>query len=150
MSSIVELSVLNGPKKGTQYTFENQDTFVLGRANDCTCVIYDDKTFSRHHMLIEINNQNAVIIDLGSLNGTYVNDTLVGKREKHMDASDGISSKPVVLKDNDIIRAGNYQFIIHITQPNDDAGETVLIGDSHSVSETIFRNDSDIPGFKYP
>jgi pSer/pThr/pTyr-binding forkhead associated (FHA) protein len=142
MGEIVELTALNGPKEGIKYTFENQDIFILGRADDCTYVINDDKTFSRHHFLIEINSQNATIIDLGSLNGTYVNDKLVGKREKDIDISNLARSKPVLLKDNDIIKAGNYKFVINITKSSEnDSNETVFINDASESQENVVNSN---------
>jgi hypothetical protein len=42
----------------------------------------DDPLISRRHFMVEVNPPDARIRDFGSLNGTYVNDTKIGSRER--------------------------------------------------------------------
>lgn len=65
-------------------------TVVVGRALDCHVTIHD-ALLSRRHCLLEKIGEEWVVSDLGSKNGTYVNDELIQKRP---------------LLDGDIVRIG--------------------------------------------
>lgn len=48
--------------------------FVIGREADCDLVL-DDPRVSRHHVQLEVLDDGRVVLrDLGSANGTYVDD----------------------------------------------------------------------------
>jgi pSer/pThr/pTyr-binding forkhead associated (FHA) protein len=49
-----------------------KDEFLIGRGSDCDLRLHSTAV-SRHHCLIRIRNGEAVVVDLGSANGTYVN-----------------------------------------------------------------------------
>lgn len=72
-NSQVYLEIVEGRCKGQRFEFAEQDTFMIGRAADCQCIVMGDNTFSRHHLFLEINQSNVTLKDLGSLNGTTVN-----------------------------------------------------------------------------
>ncbi|MCE9579306.1 MAG: sigma 54-interacting transcriptional regulator [Deltaproteobacteria bacterium] len=55
-------------------------TVVVGRAPDCQLVVRDSSV-SRHHARIETTAGRAVVIDLGSQNGTLVNNHRVARHE---------------------------------------------------------------------
>src|SRR3977135_2097701 len=69
----VNLRVLAGPYHGRVFCFTQPDTFLIGRSNDAHLCLTDDKFFSRHHCLLEINPPHCFLRDLGSTNGTFVN-----------------------------------------------------------------------------
>jgi pSer/pThr/pTyr-binding forkhead associated (FHA) protein len=70
----VSLTVTEGPNKGRVFTFGEHDNFVNGRAKDAQMKFsLEDKYFSRHHFVIEVNPPKCRLMDLGSRNGTYVN-----------------------------------------------------------------------------
>ena len=69
----VNLRVLAGPYKSRVFSFTQPDTFLIGRSNDAHLCLTDDKFFSRHHCLLEINPPHCFLRDLGSTNGTFVN-----------------------------------------------------------------------------
>lgn len=69
----VNLRVLAGPYKDRVFCFTQPDTFLIGRSNDAHLCLTDDKFFSRHHCLLEINPPHCFLRDLGSTNGTFVN-----------------------------------------------------------------------------
>lgn len=46
---------------------------TIGRNNDCDVVINDSKVSRVHAQLVQDDNSNISIVDLGSANGTYVN-----------------------------------------------------------------------------
>ncbi len=55
-------------------------TLVLGRALDCDCRLLDE-TVSRHHAEVRFEEGVAVIADLASKNGVYVNGRRVWRAE---------------------------------------------------------------------
>lgn len=69
----VTLHVIAGPQTGLDFTFDQHDTFMIGRSEDAQFCLPHDRFFSRHHCLIEIAPPQAFLRDLGSTNGTYVN-----------------------------------------------------------------------------
>ena len=71
---------------------------VLGRSSKCD-VQLDQESVSRNHARIQRQRNNYVIRDLGSTNGTYVNDELVDE---------------VVLRDGDQLKVGRtiFKFIV--------------------------------------
>lgn len=60
-------------ERGAQQSFElvTQVT-LLGRGNDCDLRLVDNGV-SRHHAEIRVDDNEAVLVDLGSTNGTFVN-----------------------------------------------------------------------------
>jgi len=71
---------------GHRFELEPSRTYVLGRALDCD-VVLEDMAASRHHAhLITGSAPNAVLLeDLGSRNGTYVNEERVQGRKPLLD-----------------------------------------------------------------
>ena len=77
---------------GGLLTFPDK-TFMIGRGTECNLDI-EDSAVSRRHAAIEKGNNGAfIIIDLGSTNGTYVNDVRITRHE---------------LKDGDMVRIGSH------------------------------------------
>lgn len=68
--------MVEGPLKGTTYDVE--DACVLGRALDCQVHI-QDLTVSRRHARVSRLNGRYVLEDLGSGNGTFVNEVPVSR-----------------------------------------------------------------------
>ena len=75
----VTLRVLAGPYRGREFTFDQHDTFLIGRSDSAHLYLPDDKFFSRHHCLLEIAPPRCFLRDLGSTNGTFVNDQRVSE-----------------------------------------------------------------------
>lgn len=69
------LIVTRGPDVGARYLLDQPQT-TAGRSPDCD-IFLDDITVSRHHARFDMKHGEVQITDLGSLNGTYVNRTLV-------------------------------------------------------------------------
>lgn len=65
---------------------------VLGRQSDCDIIVHDTSV-SRRHCVIVPEEGGFAVVDLGSANGTLVNDVRVTRRR---------------LADNDVIRCGIY------------------------------------------
>jgi diguanylate cyclase (GGDEF)-like protein len=91
------LVIIYGDDLGRRVPLGPEPT-ILGRSSKCD-VQLDQESVSRNHARIARQRQNYVIADLGSTNGTYVNDELVDE---------------VVLRDGDQIKVGRtiFKFIV--------------------------------------
>jgi pSer/pThr/pTyr-binding forkhead associated (FHA) protein len=87
------LIVLKGPNVGEKIFF-NKAVFKIGRDANSD-IFLDDITISRKHAQVEKTDNNYKIIDLGSLNGVYVNGKLVEEK---------------ILENGDKIQIGKYVF----------------------------------------
>ena len=79
----VTLRVLSGPHVGRAFTFDQHDTFLIGRSDTAHLCLPDDRFFSRNHCILEINPPRCFLRDLGSTNGTYVNGARVQEAFLH-------------------------------------------------------------------
>ncbi|HWN07773.1 MAG TPA: protein kinase [Pyrinomonadaceae bacterium] len=91
----VNLRVLAGPYQGRIFTFDQPDTFLIGRTDDSHLCLPEDKFFSRHHCLLEVNPPRCLMRDLGSTNGTFVNGQRVS--EAFLKSGDRIQGGETVL-----------------------------------------------------
>jgi VWFA-related protein len=71
-------------------------TINIGRARD-NQIVLDDPTVSRHHAWIKAEGESFVVFDVGSANGTFVNDEQV--------------QEPRQLANQDIVRFGDAEFV---------------------------------------
>ncbi len=86
----LNLRVLAGPYKGRVFAFSFHDTFLIGRTHDAHLCLPNDRFFSRHHCLLEIDPPRCFLRDLGSTNGTFVNGRRVSEAFlKHGDQIQG-------------------------------------------------------------
>jgi hypothetical protein len=114
----IKLAVVSGPMQGREFRFEEHDVFVLGRAPDCHCVLPDDPCVSRHHFLLEANPPDCCIQDLGSLNGTHINDVKHGGRNPdELPQKAARRNQTVAIRDGDTIRIGDTTLKVRIEAP---------------------------------
>ncbi len=92
----VTLRILAGPYSGREFTFDQHDTFLIGRSDSAHLYLPEDKFFSRHHCLLEIAPPRCFLRDLGSTNGTFVNGQKVP--EAHLRSGDRIQGGQTVLE----------------------------------------------------
>jgi VWFA-related protein len=71
-------------------------TINVGRARD-NQIVLDDPTVSRHHAWVKAEGENFVVFDVGSANGTFVNDEQV--------------KEPHPLENGDVVRFGDAEFV---------------------------------------
>lgn len=88
----VSLKVVKGPHLGAEFVFEEHASFVVGRHRKTQFRLsLADPYLSRFHFYIEMKPPQCVVVDLRSMNQTYVN---------------ARSIKRASLTDGDTIRAG--------------------------------------------
>jgi serine/threonine-protein kinase len=92
----VKLRVISGPQTGRVFTFDQHETFIIGRSEDAHFCLPQDRYFSRHHCILEIAPPQCFLRDLGSLNGTFVNGVRV--EAVHLRNSDRIQGGETVLE----------------------------------------------------
>lgn len=84
------LLIVGGELNGTIYNLNVGET-VIGRNPDCT-IMLEFNGVSRRHFTINVTEREVILTDLGSANGTYLNNQRV--------------SEPLVLKRADVIKIG--------------------------------------------
>lgn len=90
----LKLIVLAGAKEGTQIPLK-KDKFIIGRASECT-LRAGSSAISRRHCAIVRKDDAWLVRDLGSRNGTFLNESAV--------------AEPTALKIGDEIRVGPLHF----------------------------------------
>jgi len=92
----VTLRVIAGPQTGRVFTFDQHETFMIGRSEDSQFCLPHDRFFSRNHCLLEIAPPQCFLRDLGSTNGTFVNGLKV--ETAHLKNGDRIQGGETVLE----------------------------------------------------
>lgn len=91
--SKVKITVLNGRQAGNTYSLKEGDKKIIGRDNNCHIQILD-KGISRNHSLLEWKSDHFLLVDLGSTNGTFVNNKIIISK---------------ILEDGDIFKIGQTE-----------------------------------------
>lgn len=124
----VTLTVTAGPHEGRTFMFAGHDTFLVGRSKQAHFRLpAKDRYFSRVHFLVEVNPPRCCLMDMGSRNGTYVNDQKVATAD---------------LQNGDKIRAGRT--ILRVTVDDvEPAVPTVLA--APTLTPTPVPDDGSLP-----
>ena len=78
-SGLAELTIVRGPSTGERFILDIPEV-TIGRDPNCE-VFLNDRTVSRRHAHLSIQGVRAIIEDLGSLNGTWVDAAIVSSSE---------------------------------------------------------------------
>ncbi|MGA8114415.1 MAG: FHA domain-containing protein [Actinocatenispora sp.] len=89
-----QLISVRGPDAGTRYTLETE-AVSIGR-NEESDIQLDDVTVSRQHAQVQRTGSRFSVADMGSMNGTYVNQERVER---------------VTLEDDDEIQIGRFRLV---------------------------------------
>lgn len=112
----VTLVVSAGPLKGKRFVLKTPGRYTAGRSPECQIRLPDDpahRSVSRRHFVLEVKEPHLQLRDLGSLNGTYLNDRLLGRRpDGKLGPASGSASPWFGLREGDRIRAGKIVFVI--------------------------------------
>lgn len=111
-----ELILQSGSQKGKRLLLPDGKNILVGRGEECRIRLVSS-TVSRKHCLLRTAAGEIWVRDLGSQNGTYINDQLI--------------EQPVRLEPGDVLRIGTTVFQVPGTKPP--ASETTEPHASESV-----------------
>lgn len=94
------LIVTRGPDVGARYLLD-QEVVTAGRSPKSD-IFLDDITVSRHHAEFVMRAGEVTLVDKGSLNGTYVNRTLV--------------DHAAVLRPGDEVQIGKFRMLYFVSE----------------------------------
>ena len=90
---------MNGQRRGKIYPIH--DETVIGRkSGELVDLILDDPRVSNPHAKFKVEDEQYVVWDFGSKNGTFVNDEQI--------------REATLLKENDTIKMGDTTFVLKI------------------------------------
>ncbi|TDC36249.1 FHA domain-containing protein [Micromonospora sp. KC213] len=87
------LTVMGGPMRGASFRLSPRPQ-VIGRAPDVEIALADPH-LSRRHAEVRLTDAGAILVDLGSTNGTWLDDRRI--------------AGPELLSDGDVIRLGRTE-----------------------------------------
>jgi pSer/pThr/pTyr-binding forkhead associated (FHA) protein len=125
---ICVLNVVLGPAKRHRYVLRQNDSFEIGRAADADICISEDMKISRRHVLIGFKGDGFQVSDLGSSNGTFVNDARINRAR---------------IITGDVIRIGNTQ--LQVTLLNDDSNPHAEDGIQFSSNDSSSAKRDAVP-----
>ena len=99
------LLVRRGPKAGSRYLLDELVTTV-GRHPDSE-IFLDDVTVSRRHAEIRLDSEGYVVVDVGSLNGTYLTRERIDERR---------------LADGDLLQIGKFKLMFVASDSSEGRG----------------------------
>lgn len=108
------LIVIRGIPQGRRYVLEGQRAFVLGRGQAADIQL-DDANVSRQHLQVTVDGDQISITDMGSRNGTFLNDELIGHAKAVLAKEDMIKVGNTILK---YLPAGQFETLYHINIAN--------------------------------
>jgi eukaryotic-like serine/threonine-protein kinase len=117
MAPFVTLTIHGGMRDGEELVFKDRSLCTVGRSDDCDLRVPSSSAFldiSRHHCRFDIDPPSICVRDLGSRNGTFVNDNNIGQRARDQSSAD-IETPFVSLKDGDRVRIGQIVLGVKIS-----------------------------------
>ncbi len=102
---ICVFDVIEGPARGKRFWLRENQRIAVGRISTADFSVPADPHMSRHHLIFEANLQVVRVRDVGSANGTFVNNSRINNLE---------------LCPGDRVRAGSTTFEISVLADNDD------------------------------
>jgi eukaryotic-like serine/threonine-protein kinase len=107
----VTITQIRGSTPGREYRFDTNKRFItIGRAPDCAIQVepsWEIAGVSRHHCRLEIAPPHLLVCDLSSLNGTFLNESKIGQRDRaRLEESGKRGEHEFVLRHGDELRLG--------------------------------------------
>ncbi len=116
------LVVTEGPNVGERYPLLDMVS-TLGRTSDNT-IVFESSQVSRHHAQIRLLPAGAVIEDMGSTNGTYINNRRL--------------VEPHTLSPGDRVRIADYvtlEYVVRDVSKTENMAGTVVAGSTQAMDE---------------
>jgi len=135
MSEEVVLKIIEGNLAGEEFVFKEKGLCLIGRSADCALQIPKEKDMkiSRRHCLLILEPPNVRIRDLGSRNGTTVNDELLDSGAIS-DEPDKMTPVDRILKHGDVISIGETVFVLDV--PSEEIPQVIPAAKSSGLSQS--------------
>lgn len=98
---LLKMLVLEAEDTGKRYEIRCESEITIGRRQSCDICITGDAAVSGVHCRVKCDNENLIVIDEGSSNGTYLNDVKVTEGK--------------MLEDGDTLEIGRNRYKVRIT-----------------------------------
>lgn len=99
------LTIVEGPLAGQAFTFDRPGRYVIGRLPVCAVQLPADAAgVSRQHCAVELGEDGATLVDLGSTNGTWLNRVRLG----------GDQPRSAPLAHDDVVGVGHAAFVVRV------------------------------------
>lgn len=108
------LILIRGSPQGKKYSLKGAKKFVIGR-DKIADIQLDDANVSRQHSQLTFEDDKIYIEDLGSRNGTFLNDEIIGSSKIELAKEDMIKLGSTILK---YLPAGQLETLYHINLTN--------------------------------
>jgi sulfite reductase (NADPH) flavoprotein alpha-component len=112
--------VCRNQRTGSVVVYTSDLPVTFGRSPTINTIVIQDKTISRQHARLELEDAHLVVSDLNSANGTFVNNERIQR---------------TALKSGDLVRIGAYEFSWSYLDAGADA--TVIAVSSPKIKEAI-------------
>lgn len=158
MIAIITLKFLNTSLVDTSYTYDERDSCLIGRGDQCTIQIPNEEEFlsiSREHCFLNINPPEITIRDMGSKQGTYINNQKIGQRPKHLTPEEAkqLDFVETKLTNEDTIRIGELLIQVMIDNPTSPTLETQIpddsLDDDYNSEEEYKSKTTPVVGVKF-
>jgi len=106
---VAHLIVRDGPLRGRRFEVESGEITIGRERSDI--LVEDDSEVSRNHAIVRESHDEVEVEDLGSTNGTFVNELRI--------------TEPTKVSGGDIVRVGQTRFDVELTE---DPNKTVVSG----------------------
>ncbi|MFO1518544.1 MAG: PEGA domain-containing protein [bacterium] len=113
------LEIQSGPKQGTWFTLTHQKEISIGRAN-VNSIVLEDNSVSRSHSVIHEVDGKYFVKDVGSRNGTFVNEKKI--------------QEDFLLKHGDRIKVGIY-VLKFLAEPEEETAAPEEIPEEETVMD---------------
>jgi pSer/pThr/pTyr-binding forkhead associated (FHA) protein len=127
-----KLFILSDQMRGASFSL-SQEKYTVGRADDCDICISAPTVSGHHCTLVKLDDGSYAIEDLGSTNGSKVNDQLLEP------------GNAVKLKNGDIFQIGNVEILFDDIEGAREESRTVSVidlddVDTGEINKTTMRN----------
>ncbi len=127
-----KLFILSDQMRGASFSL-SQDKYTVGRADDCDVCISAPTVSGHHCTLVKLDDGSYAIEDLGSTNGSKVNDQVLQP------------GNSVKLNNGDIIQVGSVEILFDDIEGAREESRTVSVidlddVDTGEINKTTMRN----------
>jgi pSer/pThr/pTyr-binding forkhead associated (FHA) protein len=118
-----KLTIISSQNRGTVFVLKKK-RYSCGRS-ELNDIVFDDSSVSSSHCELLKNDNSYIIRDVGSANGTIVNDVLIDERE---------------LKNNDIVNVGRMELLYDA----EISEETSVLGVNTGIDPDLYNNKTSL------